>query len=304
MKIESFRTLNAVLRGGSFAAGAADMNLSPSAVSLQMKQMEEYFGQPLFDRSALQVRPNAFAAEVDAVLQEALARLDELRRRSTPAVEGKVRMGIIEPLQVTLLPPLLRTVRERYPKLDVRPVRGRVADLVEKLKRGEIDAAIIVQPETGGSSRLAWTPLFRERLVLIAPPGSREKTVAELFRRHEWIRFDKSTVGGRIAARYVAQHAPHARCRLEMQSLAALAALVSEGLGVCILPEPGRNLLDVHPVRVLPLGKNGPCRQISFVSRLADQENRLVQALLDGAQSAAGETAADRAGGQAAAANP
>ena len=55
MKIESFRTLNAVLRGGSFAAGAADMNLSPSAVSLQMKQMEAYFGQPLFDRSALQV---------------------------------------------------------------------------------------------------------------------------------------------------------------------------------------------------------------------------------------------------------
>lgn len=104
MKIESFRTLNAVLRGGSFAAGAADMNLSPSAVSLQMKQMEQYFGQPLFDRSALQVRPNAFAAEVDAVLQDALARLDELRRRSTPAVEGRVRLGTIEPLQVTLLP--------------------------------------------------------------------------------------------------------------------------------------------------------------------------------------------------------
>ena len=43
MKIESFRTLNAVLRGGSFAAGAADMNLSPSAVSLQMKQMQKGF---------------------------------------------------------------------------------------------------------------------------------------------------------------------------------------------------------------------------------------------------------------------
>ena len=142
MKIESFRTLNAVLRGGSFAAGAADVNLSPSAVSLQMKQMEEYFGQPLFDRSALQARPNAFAAEVDAVLQDALSRLDELRRRSTPEVEGRVRLGTIEPLQVTLLPPLLRVLRERYPRLDVRLVRGRATELAAKLKTGEIDMII------------------------------------------------------------------------------------------------------------------------------------------------------------------
>ncbi len=284
MKIESFRTLNAVLRGGSFAAGAADMNLSPSAVSLQMKQMEEYFGQPLFDRSALQVRPNAFAAEVDAVLQDALSRLDELRRRSTPEVEGRVRLGTIEPLQVTLLPPLLRVLRERYPRLDVRLVRGRGTELAEKLKTGEIDAAIIARPETGGSSRLAWTPLFREKLVLIAPRHSREKTVAELFQQYEWIRFDKTTIGGRLAARYVARHAPFARCRIDLQSLAALTALVSEGLGVCILPEPGPNLLDVHPVRVLQLGKDAPYRQIAFVCRQSDQDNRLVQALLDGAQ--------------------
>jgi len=286
MRIEAFRTLTAVLRGGSFAAAAADMNLSPSAVSLQMKQMEEYFGQPLFDRSALQARPNAFAGEVDEVMREALSRLDALRRRSLPAVAGIVRLGTIEPLQVTLLPPLLRWVREHYPLLDVRLMRGRVTDLVEKLKTGELDAAIIVQPESGGSRRLAWTPLFREPLVAIAPPHSTEQTLAELLQRHEWIRFDKSTIGGRLAARYVARHAPHARCRVDLQSLAALTALVSEGLGVSVLPDPGAHLYAVHPVRVLPLGKHGPARQVSFVCRLPDQDNRLVQALLAGAKAA------------------
>lgn len=163
-------------------------------------------------------------------------------------------------------------------------MRGRGTELAEKLKTGEIDAAIIARPETGGSSRLAWTPLFREKLVLIAPPHSREKTVAELFQQYEWIRFDKTTIGGRLAARYVARHAPFARCRIDLQSLAALTALVSEGLGVCILPEPGPNLLDVHPVRVLQLGKDAPYRQIAFVCRQSDRDNRLVQALLDGAQ--------------------
>lgn len=279
MKIETFRTLNAVLRGGSFAAAAADMRLSPSAVSLQMKQMEEYFGQRLFDRSALQVRPNAFAYEVDAALRDALARVDGLRQRSLPVVEGVVRMGIIEPLQASLLPQLLCEARVRHPGLDVRPVRGRVADLLDKLKGGEIDAAIIVQPEKGGSSRLSWTPLFREPLVLIAPPDSTETRVAELFERHEWIRFDKATVGGRIAARYVAKRAPHARSRIDMQSLAALTAMVSKGLGISVLPAPGKDLCTIYPVRILPLGKAALFRQISFVCRLADQESRLLLAL-------------------------
>jgi len=201
-------------------------------------------------------------------------------------VEGRVRLGTIEPLQVSLLPPLLRRARQRYPQLDVRPVRGRGVDLVDKLKSGELDAAIIVRPESGGSSRLSWIPLFREKLVLIAPPDSTESDVAELFRQHEWLRFDKSTISGRIAARYVAEHAPHARSRIDMQSLAALTALVSEGLGVSLLPEPGEHLYAAHPVRVIQLGRNPPYRQIAFACRSTDQDNRLVQAVLDCARPA------------------
>ncbi len=56
MKIDTFATLDAVLRGGTFAAAAAARNVTPSAVSMQMKQLEAYMGQPLFDRSGLQVR--------------------------------------------------------------------------------------------------------------------------------------------------------------------------------------------------------------------------------------------------------
>jgi len=87
----------------------------------------------------------------------------------------------------------------------------------------------------------------------------------------------------------VAKHAPEARSRIDVQSLAALTAMVSEGLGVSVLPDPGPGVLQAHPVRVVPLGKNGPARQIAFACRLADHDNRLVQALLDGARSAYAE---------------
>mgnify|MGYP000194455937 CR=1 FL=1 len=134
MKVECFQTLAAVLRCGSFAGAAAEMNLSPSAVSLQMKQLESYFGQPLFDRSALQVRPTPFALEVSATLDGAIHAMESLRRRSAPVVEGKVTLGIIEPMQVKLLPPFTTLVRERYPNLDVRLERGRSTALVEALR--------------------------------------------------------------------------------------------------------------------------------------------------------------------------
>jgi DNA-binding transcriptional LysR family regulator len=62
--------------------------------------------------------------------------------------------------------------------------------------------------------------------------------------------------------------------------VAALTALVSEGLGVSVLPDPGPHLYLAHPVRVLSLGKNAPYRQISFVCRASERDNRLVQALL------------------------
>ena len=61
-----------MLRGGTLAAAAAEANLTPSAVSMQMKQLEAWLGQPLFDRSGLQVRPTRLAHEVGALMREAL----------------------------------------------------------------------------------------------------------------------------------------------------------------------------------------------------------------------------------------
>lgn len=161
MKIAAFLTLDAVLRGGSFAAAAGEMNLTPSAVSMQMKQLEQYLGQTLFDRSGLQVRPTPAAREVAAAMQEGLQRLAVMRRQVSVAVEGTVRLGIIESMQPVLLPGTMKILRERYPRLDLRPLRGRSAGLTEAVKAGSLDAAVVAQPEKGGGAGLRWHPLER-----------------------------------------------------------------------------------------------------------------------------------------------
>ncbi|MCT9117901.1 LysR family transcriptional regulator [Cupriavidus gilardii] len=281
MKIETFHTLAAVLETGTFAAAARQTNVTPSAVSMQMKQLEQYLGRPLFDRSGLQARPNRLAHQVSETMQQALQNLEALRTGSSLAVEGVVRLGIIESLQPVLLPGIVRFVRERHPRLELRLERGRSSTLTASVKAGELDAALVAQPPTGGTARLRWTPMLRRELVLIAPPGAMESNVASLFRLYDWIRYDRNTVSGALAAQYVGNHVPEIRGTVEFDSAPAIVAMVSAGLGVSIVQSPDPVVLQGYPVRIVRLGRAAPVLTLSMVTRKADDDNRSVAAVRD-----------------------
>lgn len=285
MKIDAFSTLDAVLRGGTLAAAAAEMNLTPSAVSMQMKQMELYLGQPLFDRSGLQVRPTRLAHEVAGLMRDALGQLESLRKRTSVAIGGAVRLGVIESMQPVLLPGVIGHLRERYPQLELKPVRGRSSGLTAQVKAGELDAALVAQPEDGGSVRLRWQPMLRRELVLVAPPNAPETTVAALFRQHEWIRYDRGTITGAMAARFAAQVRDKRGSSLEFDNAAAIVAMVSAGLGISIVQIADPAICQSYPVRVVRLGRGAPVLQLSLVTRKADDDNRPVAAVRDAVRS-------------------
>ena len=278
MKIDAFLTLEAVLRTGTFAAAAGEMKLTPSAVSMQMKQLELYLGKPLFDRSGLQVRPMALAGEVVGAMSGGLATLQRLRKRATVQVEGVVRVGVIESMQPMLLPGTMRLLRDRHPLLELRPMRGRSVGLAASVKAGELDAALVAQPENGGSTRLAWHPMVKRELLLVAPPGSVGNLTA-LFQQYEWIRYDRETVTGALAARFVHGQVPHKRSQLEFDNVSAIVAMVSAGLGVSIVQVADPGIVASYPVRILKLGRAAPTLQFALVVRKADEYSRPLIAL-------------------------
>jgi DNA-binding transcriptional LysR family regulator len=278
MNVAMLSTLVAIVDRGSFAAAAQEVGCTPSAVSLQMKQLEAWFGQPLFDRSARTVKPMPFALEAAAVARDFSARLEALRAPLTSTVSGRVRLGAIASVQAGALPQALRAVRDRHPALDVEVSLDDSDKLLVELKAGRIDAAVLVRPQSGGSSRLSWQNLGSQPFVLLAPPGTSGTSAHELLRRLDLIRYDTALTGGQIAARYVAQLAPRARVAMEIRSIDAIVAMVSAGLGVSIVPQPRKALLDAHGVRELRL-KGGPTRQIAFVRRRPDAANRNISAV-------------------------
>jgi DNA-binding transcriptional LysR family regulator len=281
MKLELFDTLDAVLRGGSLAAAAGEMNLTASAVSMQMKQLEAYLGQPLFDRSGHAIRPTPLAHEVAASLRDGLQHLQSLRRRSAVAVDGVVRLGIIESMLPTLLPGTLTEVRMRYPQLELRPQGGRSIGLTDALKSGEIDAAVVAQPERGGLARLHWQPLLRSEMRLIVPPDAAEASVPALFKQYDWIRYDRGTVSGAMAARYVTRQVRTGHGALELDSIPAIIAMVSAGLGIALVHLVDAGFCQSYPVRFVRLGRGAPAVQLSLATRKAEADARPLRALAE-----------------------
>ena len=200
MNVAMLKTLVAIVDRGSFAAAAREVGCTPSAVSLQVKQLEAWFGQLLFDRSARIARPTPFALEAATVARDVAARLDALRTRPVARVSGRVRLGAIASVQTANLPQALRTVRDRHPDLRVEVSLADSDELIAAVKAGRIDAAVLVRPSSGGSTRLAWQDLERQPFVMLVPPGVPAAPAPELLQRFGLIRYDTALTGGRIAA--------------------------------------------------------------------------------------------------------
>ena len=289
MKLVFLATLDAILRRGSFAAAAEEMGLTPSAVSLQVKRLEEHLGQPLFVRSGRIAQPTALARDLAQTMREALSAMEGMRVKSSPTVEGRVAVGTIRTVQSNTLPATLHEVHRRYPKLVVRAIQGESGALIEQLKTGVLDAAVVIRPASGGAGRFRWHTLAREPFVLIAPPDSVGDSIAELAQRHDWIQFDTTLVSGRLAANYLRRVAPRVRGNVEVDSIDAILAIVSAGFGISIVPKP-RHFVRMHPVREIELDERSPFREIAFVCRELGADNRRVRALREAFQFVYGVT--------------
>ncbi|UUZ72235.1 LysR family transcriptional regulator [Polaromonas sp. P1(28)-8] len=120
MKFSALETLQSVVTTGSFVGAANEVGLTPSAVSLQMKQLEEYFGRPLFDRSGRTAIPTPLARELALAMNQALGVIEGFRTSKSYAVSGTIRLGAVPSVQTAVLPSTLRIAQERHPALNIR----------------------------------------------------------------------------------------------------------------------------------------------------------------------------------------
>lgn len=233
--LESFVT---VADCGSIAEAARRLNLTPAAVAQRLRSLEQDLGQALVTRVGRNVRPTASGQAVLSHARNLIVATRDLRAiaaNDEPA--GQLRLGATATSLTGLLPKIIARLRARYPRIEyfIRPASS--VDLYHAVLAGELDAAVIVQPQFQIPKATGWLMLRNEPLVLIAPEGVRLDDPHTIITSHPFIRYDRNQWGGQIVDRYLRQHALKVHEWLELDALDAIAALVSRGLGVAIVPD-------------------------------------------------------------------
>jgi LysR family hydrogen peroxide-inducible transcriptional activator len=157
-----------------FGRAAAASFVSQPTLSTQVRKLESELGIQLIERSARRVILTPAGEEVVRRAQRILAEAEEIRdvaRRLQNPYAGTVRMGIFPTLGPYLLPHIVQPLHERFPDLEALLSEEKSELLVEQLRDGELDVAILALPVQEEGFEQA--PLFREDFVLAAPSGHR-----------------------------------------------------------------------------------------------------------------------------------
>ncbi len=156
-----------IAEGNSFTDAAALVGRTQSAVSMQIKRLEETLGQPVFHRgkgNSTELTPHGHfllgrARQILALNDEVVATF------RAPQVAGTVRLGVPDDYAFGYLPPVLKRFADTHPAVQVDVLCEPSSDLVARLKRGELDLALL---SDGTEPRgLVGIPLWRGRLVWV-----------------------------------------------------------------------------------------------------------------------------------------
>lgn len=257
MELRQLRYAVAVAAHRHFTRAAASVPVAQPALSHQVKLLELELGIELFERSRAGVRlteageifvlrARRALAEVDAAQQE-IAALKGL-------TSGRLVVGAIQALAGLELPRLLSAFHAAHPGIDVSLREDSTRDMFTLAARGEIDLAIAAL-DVERPAGLDALPLVREPVLMAVPASHRlaqRDSVALRQFRHETFVFFQQGTGLRTITEQAAEQAGFVpRVGFQTSSLDRLLALVSEGLGVALVPASA--IRDPRPPRIAVL---------------------------------------------------
>ncbi len=280
MNLHHLETLVAAAETGSFTGAAERVGVTQSAVSMQMKALEDDLGVALFDRSRRPLGLSEAGLALLPQVRELLRLADELAIRAAgTALVGRLRLGVIPTAATALVPQALARLTARAPELQIRIESGLSGELSRRVAQGALDAALITLPRRLGRDLRA-REVRREPLVVVAPAGSAPGTDAALLRDRPFIRFNRRAGVGRLIDAELRRRRIQVREVMELDSVEAILAMVGHGLGVAVAPAHSLGAGAGAGLVTAPFGDPPLARRVSLVERDRDGESPLVEALL------------------------
>lgn len=169
MKLRQLRYFAQVAESGSFSQASRILHIAQPALSQHVRRLEEELGVPLLHRTARGVEVTEAGVRLQAHVQrihEELAEIPDSVRGALSLPRGDVRFGMPGTVSEQLAVPLLQEARARYPDVRIRVVEAMSGYVLDWLRRGEVDLAMIYA--TADPSGLAYHLAMSEDICLFA----------------------------------------------------------------------------------------------------------------------------------------
>jgi LysR family transcriptional regulator, carnitine catabolism transcriptional activator len=255
----------------SFTRAAAELHVSQSALTVQVKQLEEELGVLLFDRNKRGVTITAAGRDLLGPLQRLVLDAESIvgyARDITAVRTGKIAIAALPSIAADLLPRAMRTFRRVQPEIRIT-VHDVVADRVcELVASRAVDFGLGTATRQGRDVRA--TPLYEDHLAVFVPVAHPLAKRAEVSLKElancELILPNRESSVRRMAEGAIARLRITAAVRHETNFMPTALGMVRRGLGVAILPESAGDQISGEIVRV-PIRKPALSRQICLLQR-------------------------------------
>ncbi len=168
LDLTALRSFVTVVEAGGVTRAANQLHLTQSAVSMQLKRLEEALGQPLLDRAGRGVAPTSQGEQLLGYGRRILALNDEVwARMSDSCYEGELAFGVPSDIIYPNIPGILRRIDREYPRMKVKLISSYTLRLRELLAAGEVDLMLTTENETPPEAEF----LMSQRLVWVGAAG-------------------------------------------------------------------------------------------------------------------------------------
>ena len=290
MTLTELKYIVAVARERHFGRAAEACFVSQPTLSVAVKKLEEELDCKIFERGASEVSVTPLGEQIVRQAQQVIeqaAAIKETARLGKDPIAGPLRLGVIYTIGPYLLPDLVRQAIDRVPQMPLVLQENFTARLLDMLRAGELDCAIMAEPFP--DSGLAIAPLYNEPFLAAVPTGhalARRKiiTAEELkaetmlllgtghcFRDHvlevcpEYARF--------------ASNAEGIRKSFEGSSLETIKYMVASGMGVTVVPGLSVPKEQQPHIRYVKFAPPTPMRRVVLVWRRSFPRYEAIAAL-------------------------
>ena len=272
MDFDVLTTFLEVAKQGNFSRAGQKVFRSQSAVSAQIHQLEEEYGEKLLDRAGKSVHLTPAGKVLLEYARQMLSLRDESLRsvadqNATP--RGILAIGVNEATCLYVLPDVFAEYHRRFPSVQISIYRNFSRKVLEKVEDGSVDVGIVTLPVKSPSLRTH--SIFRDRLMLMASPSNplarhKNVTIGEIAQQP--LILPKTGFTRQLFDKQFRPHRGQLRITMELPSVGMIKRFVAAGLGVSLVSESfATDEVRAGQVKLIPISGVELWRELGIVYR-------------------------------------